>query len=154
MSSPIPWEVLARLQSQSNPRTTHPRSWGREEAFERVLEDLLNHRIPAQAEEIERRFDHLRANRATKHRRRAGLLRGWGLRQRHNAPNPSDRLITQDLVEHVRRAVPAVDYGYLVALAEGRSYAELAARSSVNEGTLKSRVARAREQARKAILDL
>src|SRR5262249_40344695 len=75
MDPPIPWEVLARLQSKSNPRTTHARASGREEAFEGILEDLLNQRIPPEAEAIERRFDHLCANRATKHRRRLRLLR-------------------------------------------------------------------------------
>ena len=38
MNPPIPWEAFARLQSQSNPRTVHARSAGREEAIETVLD--------------------------------------------------------------------------------------------------------------------
>jgi hypothetical protein len=153
MNSPIPWEVLARLQSQSDPRTTHARSLGREEAFEGVLDDLLNHRILAEAEQIERRFNNLCANRATKYRRRACLLRRWRVGQRHDGPDPSERLLTQDLIEHVRRAISANDYRYLLQLAEGRSYAQVATWHSMREGNLRSRVCRARACARSALTE-
>jgi hypothetical protein len=151
MNPPIPWEAFARLQSQSNPRTVHARSAGREEAIETVLDDLVACRIPFEAQVIERRFDHLCANRATKHRRRARLLRGRSSQQRPQVLNPCRTFAVRHLMERIREVVQARDYRYLLELAEGRSYAEVAARHGLNEGTLKSRVARAREQARKAV---
>lgn len=120
MDSPIPWEVLARLQSQSNPRTVHARSLGREEAFEGILDDPLTHRIPLDEQVIERRFDHLCANRATKHRQRGRLLRGWGSRQRPSIPDLSHKFATRQLAERIREVVQAEDYCYLCELAEGR----------------------------------
>ena len=153
MDSLILGEVLARLQSKSNPRTTHARALGREEAFEGILEDLLQQQIPPEAEAIERRFGHLCANRATKHRRRACLLRRWGRSHSHDIPDPSDRLVTQELLRHVRGVVPATDYGYLRELAEERSYAEVAARHGLSEGNLKLRVCRARARARKVLTE-
>lgn len=153
MDSPIPWEVLARLQSKSNPRTTHAWALAREEAFEATLDDLLNHRILPEAQVIERRFDHRCANRATKHRRRDRLLRGWGRRLCPANFHPSDRLMTQESVACVRSALPAVDFCCLLELAEGHSYADVADRHGLNEGNLKSRVCRARARVRKDLTE-
>jgi hypothetical protein len=153
MDSPIPWEVIARLQSKSNPRTTHPRSLGREEAFEGILEDLFDQRILPEAEVIERRFDYLCANRATKYRRRVHLRRVWSSQQRPGIPDSSQKLATHELVERLRKVVQAADYCCLLQLAEGHSYADVAARHSLNEGNLKSRVCRARARARKVLTE-
>jgi hypothetical protein len=153
MDPHFPWEVLSRLQSRSNPRTTHARSLGREEAFEGLLDDLLKGKLLRVPQEIEQRYDSLCVNRATKHRRRARLLRGYRSRKPLRNLDPFRTIATQQLVERIRQVLPAAEFGYLVELAKGQSYATVAGEHGLNEGNLKSRVCRARARAREVLLE-
>jgi hypothetical protein len=145
-------DALARLQSQSDPRTTRVQAHAREEAFDQLLDDLRTGRIPPESQTIQSRYHHLRVNRTTKHCWRQRLLCDWWCRRRSSAASlPPEMIDIRECLARARGLVSEEDWQCLWELAQGDSYKEVAARHGLNLGNLKTRVSRARTRIREQI---
>jgi DNA-binding CsgD family transcriptional regulator len=149
---PAPWRIFQILQSSAAGRKLDPFGLGHDEALTEL--PGLFHPSDTGAtlpdpERLRRRFDHLRANRATKFRRRAKLDRQIAKRTPSAVTEAVDEVVAvKELTELVHLETSESEWELLRLLADGFTYNEIADRHGTSVESLKSRVSRVRSRIR------
>lgn len=142
---PAPWGVYLRLHSLGLSRKITSLSLGRDEALTELPDQLGTECAPSDPDIVQRKFDYLCVNRATKYRHRARLDHQVAERTTHVlAEKHTNAVATRELVDLVRRETSDADWSILWMLAEGFTYREVADKFSMSFEKLKSRVCRTR----------
>ena len=138
-NSDDPWAEYARLSEISDSHTLDDRVWAADEALDTLLD-----RVEANLAVTSSELTNLVNNRARKHRARRVILAKNMVLIPRIAANEDER---QDALDFLRRSaavLTSLEARLLFAVAEGRSYGELAGREAVPLGTVKTWVRRAR----------
>lgn len=137
-----PWALVAELQRSAAASAVGPRTFGCDEALEAVLERIRS------GESIEDRVArNLCANRAGKDRHRRRLARAERCVDATRCP--LELLHTERMIAFVRQAVGDEDFALLLDVADA-GCVDVSVSLGIPQGTLKSRVSRARTRARNA----
>jgi hypothetical protein len=138
---PHPWDMYARLQAElSRGCQVGDESWGAEAALNRILLSLQdNSQVTsddlARTTASERRRERYRAR-----------LRRIHVGADEPGADPSEALAARDTLRIAGSMVSNQDWGVLRQLAEGYSYAEVAAQTGSSSGRLRVRVLRCRQR--------
>lgn len=134
-----PWAEYARLSKISDSDTVNDRTWGADEA----LDELLS-RIEAEQPVTTSELTNLVNNRARKHRIRRIILAKNTILIPRIAANEDERQHALHLLRRSATTLTTLESRLLFAVAEGKTYGELARRAAVPVGTMKTWVRRAR----------
>ncbi len=160
---PFPWNDFLRFQSAGDSRAANPDSFGHDDALTACVDELGLSGRSMDSVSLCGQFENLCCNRAAKYRRRIRLSERFAERRRSmrresvrslvqgRGPLCEDhvaKVATSELLGLVRQSVRETDWRVLWMLAEGYSYAEVAARHGVTVESLKSRTCRLRSQIR------
>jgi hypothetical protein len=142
------WALFTRLQPLGNSRRITPISWAREEALDEILIDYRLGKLPEDSKTIQKRFDSLCTNRATKYRRRLELDSAHG----SNSPsssrcssNPGELAAVRELVWRIEKALSPQERAIFNLLAQGNSIEFVATIFGLVPSTLRSRIHRLRK---------
>jgi hypothetical protein len=155
------WQLFAALQREPDPQSID-RSLGREEALDVVLDEVV--KGPAtDTNSVRKRFYSLCRNRLSKqnHRRavdrrrfrssyRSGGSDSGTVLLTAPARNVLNQIAYDQLISLIRTVLPEDEFGLLLDLAEGYSYADLALDRGTTVSSLKSKAFRVREKIRKS----
>lgn len=143
-----PWDELARIQAEvadDKPRT-RARRQALDDAYSVVLDELGEHT----AASLRQRFSNLVSNRRRKFRERRAIEKFLvrGDTEADDALDPVEILSRREVAAQVLTEVGPGERALLWAVAEGRSYEDLAAEAREPAGTIKARVSRLRTRLR------
>ena len=143
-----PWDELARIQAEvadDKPRT-RARRQALDDAYSVVLDELDKHTDAS----LKRRFANLVSNRRRKFRERRAIEKFLtrGVTEADDALDPVETLSRREAAAQVLNEVGPGEQALLWAVAEGRSYEDLASEAGEPSGTIKARVSRLRNRLR------
>jgi hypothetical protein len=135
----FPWNEYYRLQRLllSRPEVDD-RSWGYEEALDRILESLPVGVGPAEIERI--------SASAGRRERSRGRIRRIRLVCEGDPRQPEPRLEARDELKAARDRVTDGEWNLLAELTDGRPYSSVASETKTTEGALRTKVARIRQK--------
>jgi len=137
------WDRVSALQKQANRRKLDHRSWVDEERLDKLL--MRPTHMDVKADELAA-CERSRHNLAKKYFHRAKV--DQKLSRERAAPDQYERIDQHDDVAARLKFITKADGELLLALANGRTYRELASDLGEPTGTLKARVSRLRRQLR------
>jgi hypothetical protein len=147
-SLPSFWHLFFVLQRAANASILTSRTWGTEEALDSLLGE-----VPREGTLVPhillQRFTNLRSNRTAKHRHRQHLLAALArdTARRGAAPSdPADMALAHERLEQLRTQATRHEWCLLEALAEGYTYAEVAASRGISVGCCKTQGCRLRKR--------
>jgi DNA-directed RNA polymerase specialized sigma24 family protein len=143
------WHIYHQLHSFGHSQKINPRTLGREDALTTLLGRFGAIPTPLDPGAVQRQFDYLCVNRATKYRHRMRLDRRIAEVDAHNpVEKHTEAVATRELVSLIRREMSESDWSILWMLAEGFTYGEVADKFGMSVARLKSRVSRTRSRIR------
>jgi DNA-directed RNA polymerase specialized sigma24 family protein len=138
---PHPWDAYARLQAAlSRAHRLSEKTWGTEAALDAILFSLQDNH-PVTSDDVTRAAASER--RRERHRARLRLVH---LASVEVGADPDDAFAAREILRIARSKVSGRDWPVLCQLAQGYSYAEVAARTGDTPGSLRVRVRRCRQQ--------
>jgi hypothetical protein len=153
------WQFFASLQGEADPQSID-RSSARDEALDVVLDEVLTDPAP-DGDLLRKRYFSLCRNRLSKLKNRRALdrLRSRGTHRRGGtdigsvllmAPPRSvfDQIAYGQLVDLIRTVLPEEDFVFLLEIADGQRYADMARDHKMTISGLKSKAFRVREKVR------
>lgn len=160
MSDCIPaWQFFAALQSEADSQSID-RSSARDEALDVVLDEVLTEPAP-DGEMVRKRYYSLRRNRLSKlnNRRALDRLRCRSTHRRCGSDIGSvllmapardvvDQIAYGQLTELIRTVLPDDDFMFLLDVADGEAYADMARDRNMTVSGVKSKAFRVREKVR------
>ena len=136
--NPLPRSLYHQLHALGHSQKINSRTLGRDDALT-ALWQVRSDSYPSRSRRVQRQFDYLCVNRATKYRHRMRLDR----RSEGDTHNPVEKhteaVATKELVGLIRRELSESDWSILWMLAEGFTYGELADKFGIAVEKLKSR---------------
>ena len=140
---PAPWSLYHQLHALGHSQKINSRTLGRDDALTALLGRFGATPTPLDPGAVQRQFDYLCVNRATKYRHRMRLDRRYPEGDTHNpVEKHTEAVATKELVGLIRRELSESDWSILWMLAEGFTYGELADKFGMSVEKLKSRVRR------------
>lgn len=142
---PEEWAFYARVQRGANRTQITSRYWAADEAADAALEMLA---VPTPSlSELSIGLKNIVANRAAKHRHRARILHDqfFPMMQDMTMPPIDRQVVAMAELERIRHRLSRQDWHLLLEVAQGQSYAALAAQCDETVGALKMRVSRLRK---------
>lgn len=139
---PLLWRTYAAQQSNLSNRTcVDPISWG--------IEDGLNHLLVAEnVGDESANIDRIVASGARRHRYARSLLAKYII-VRTEVHDDTNRLEARSHLAALKREMPVDKFGMLIELAAGSAPSHLAEKHEVPPTTLRTRISRSRELARR-----
>jgi hypothetical protein len=160
MSECLPaWQFFAALQSESDPQSID-KSSARDEALDVVLREVLADPAPDR-DLVRRRYDSLRRNRLSKANNRRAIDR-LHCRSTHRrcgsdvgsvlvmvqSRSVVDQIAYGQLTDLIRTTLPEDDFMFLLDIADGEAYADMARDRNMTVSGVKSKAFRVRQKVR------